>query len=116
MNSVRPRDRVRQAAFVSHVIMLVGGLMVAVAKYGKSAFRLGRRQLRFPRRLRGRCSRWRRDASFRDSIQMVFLLQRTGTALSMSAATFGTVCNIYIRNNESRCRFYHAHASDPASL
>jgi hypothetical protein len=115
MDSVRTRDRVGQTAFVSHVIVFMGRLMVTIAEYGERALRLGRRQLRFPRLFRRRSGR--RNTSLRYGIQMGFLLQRTGTALSMNAATFWTrvLCNIHIRNKEPGCRYYHAHASDPAS-
>lgn len=49
VNGVGPWDCVRQSALVSHVIMLVGGLMVAIAEYRQRRLRLGRREERFPR-------------------------------------------------------------------
>lgn len=86
MDGMRPWNRVRQSTLVSHVVVFVGRLMVAIPEDGEGTLGLGRRQLRLlglgrDRRLSGR------GPSFRDGIQIVLLLQRTGASLSMSAAT-----------------------------
>lgn len=66
--------------------MFMDGFMVSVAEDRKRRFRFGRRKRRFPRGFRWK--RWREgETSFRDSIEMMFLFERTGAALAMATAT-----------------------------
>lgn len=78
MDGMRPRYRVGQAALVSHVIVFMGRLVVAIAKDRERAFGLGRRQLGLFGRLRQSRMGWRRKTGLRDRIEVGFFFERAG--------------------------------------
>ena len=92
---------------MSHVIMLVGRLVMTIPEDGKVTLRLGGRELRHlglgkDRRQNGR------EVGLRDRIQNKLLLQRTEAALAMHATTpqARVLCNL----DQNRTKIHHQHA------